>query len=153
MKSLLHSSTATLSLAAALSLALAGAAVPPNIQARTDAQLLTVQNCDDSGAGSLREVYASALDGDEVSMTQLACSTISLTSGPITSGPSAGYVALQGPLDHSLTVSGNHASRVIMHDGSRVTVNDLNITAGVANDATAAEAIYSSGDVHLGRRP
>jgi len=138
------------SLAAALSLALAGATAPPSVEAHTAAQLRTVQNCDDSGVGSLRAVYASALDGDEVSMTQLACSTITLTSGPIRSGTDAGYVLLQGPLDHSLTVSGNHAGRVIMHDGSRVAVDNLYITAGVANDAAGGGCIYSSGDVLLG---
>ena len=139
------------SLAAALSLALAGATSPLSLEARTAAQLLTVQNCDDSGAGSLRDVYGNAQDGDEVSMTQLACSTITLTSGPILSRIDAGYVVLQGPLDHTLTVSGNHAGRVIMHDGLRVTVNDLYVTAGVASDATGGGCIYSSGDVHLGR--
>ena len=137
-------------LATALSLALAGTAAPPSLEARTAAQLLTVQNCDDSGPGSLREVYASAQDGDEVSMTQLACSTITLTSGPITSGAYAGYVALQGPLQHALSVSGNHASRVIVHHGSRVAVNNLDITAGIANDAVGGGCIYSSGDVVLG---
>ena len=138
------------SLAAALSLALAGASTTSSVAAHTAAQLLTVQNCNDSGAGSLREVYASALDGDEVSLAQLACSTISLTSGPITSGPSAGYVALQGPLDHTLTLSGNHASRVIVHHGSRVAVNNLYVIAGVANDADGGGCIISSGDVVLG---
>jgi len=138
----------TRSLAAALSLALTGATAPP-LQARTAAQLLNVQNCNDNGAGSLREVYASAHDGDEVSMTQLACSTITLTSGPVVSGVYAGYIILQGPLDHALTISGNHASRVIVHHGSRVGIDHLYIAAGVANDAVGGGCIYSSGDVAL----
>jgi predicted outer membrane repeat protein len=136
-------------LAAALSLALAGTIAQPPLQAHTAGQLLTVQNCDDSGPGSLREVYASALAGDEVSMTQLACSTITLTSGPIVSGPYAGYVILQGPLTHSLTVSGNHSGRVIVHHGLRIGVENLYITAGVANDAAGGGCIYSSGSVNL----
>jgi hypothetical protein len=79
-----------------------------------------VQNCNDSGSGSLREAYASSLDGDNVDLTQLACSTITLTSGPITSAPDAGFVILQGPPDHTLTLNGNHADRVIVHHGSRI---------------------------------
>jgi predicted outer membrane repeat protein len=137
------------SLAAALSLALIGVATPPSVVAHTTAQLRTVQNCDDSGPGSLRDVYASAQDGDEVSMTQLACSTITLTSGPITSGPNAGYVVLQGPLTHSLTVSGNHAGRVIVHHGSNLGVRNLYIAAGFANDAGGGGCIYSSAKVVL----
>jgi hypothetical protein len=139
-----------LALAAALALAFAGTGAPLSVVAHVDSQLHVVQNCDDSGSGSLREAYATALDGDEVDLTQLACSTITLTSGPIVSAPDAGYVTLQGPYDRVLTVSGNHASRVIVHHGSRVSVQDLHIAAGVANDAAGGGCIYSSGDVTLG---
>lgn len=47
------------------------------------ANIVTVSNCADSGAGSLRSAIASAVSGDTVSMTSLACSSISLTTGAI----------------------------------------------------------------------
>jgi parallel beta helix pectate lyase-like protein len=136
-------------LAAALSLAL-GLASAGAVDARPRTGLVhVVQNCNDSGAGSLREAYAAALDGDTVDLSQLACSTITLTSGPLVSAPDAGYVTLQGTRDHPVTLDGNHAARVIVHTGSRVALNDVNATAGVASDASGGGGIYSTGGVAL----
>ena len=136
-------------LAAALSVALGLAGAGIADAGRRPAQVHAVQNCNDSGAGSLREAYAAALDGDTVDLSQLACSTITLTSGPLVSAPDAGYVTLQGASDHPVTLDGNHAARVIVHTGSRVALNDVNATAGVASDATGGGCIYSSGGVAL----
>src|SRR5690242_2267400 len=99
------------------------------------AQIRAVENCNDSGAGSLREAYAGALDGDTVDLGALACSTITLTSGPLLSATDAGYVTLQGNQAIRISINGNHADRVLMHSGTRIAVNDLTITAGVAHDA------------------
>ena len=49
---------------------------------------ITVTNCDDSGPGSLRDALNGASDGDIIDLTQLACSTISLTTGALIFGAS-----------------------------------------------------------------
>ena len=43
----------------------------------------TVSNCNDSGAGSLRNAIAGALSGDTIDLSRLGCSRITLTSGEI----------------------------------------------------------------------
>lgn len=113
------------------------------------AQTIVVQNCNDNGPGSLREAYAGALDGDTVDLQQLACSTLTLTSGPLLSAPSAGYVTLQGNPYTGITLDGNHAGRVLMHRGSRIAFNDVSVRAGVAGDADGGGCIHSTGDVGL----
>ena len=45
---------------------------------------IVVGNCDDAGPGSLREAYFNAGDGAQIDLTGLTCSTITLTSGPLT---------------------------------------------------------------------
>jgi hypothetical protein len=139
-----------LRLVAALSLALGGAGTALQARDARAPQVHVVQNCNDAGPGSLREAYAAALDGDTVDLAQLACSTITLTSGPLHSAPDAGYVTLQGPGEGpAVILSGNHAGRVLMHDGSRVALNDVDATAGVANDATGGGCLYSTGGIAL----
>ena len=63
---------------------------------------ITVTNCDDSGPGSLRDALNGASDGDIIDLTQLACSTISLTTGALIFG--ASDVAVIGPGRFDLTV-------------------------------------------------
>jgi len=43
----------------------------------------SVFTCEDSDIGSLRQAVAVAVDGDIIDLTQLNCSTISLTTGSI----------------------------------------------------------------------
>jgi hypothetical protein len=141
-----------LRLAAALSLALAASGAAPSVEAavpRPNGQAHLVENCNDSGAGSLRAAYGGAFDGETVDLTQLTCSTITLTSGPIVSAPATGYVTLQGPYESELTITGNHTDRVIVHNGARVAVHNLRITAGVTHSANGGGCIYSTGDVAL----
>ncbi|HEY6544148.1 MAG TPA: choice-of-anchor Q domain-containing protein [Dokdonella sp.] len=141
-----------LRLAAAVSLAFASVGAAPAVDgapAGRGGQVHLVENCNDSGAGSLRAAYGSALDGDIVDLSQLACSTITLASGPIVSAPATGYVTLQGPYESELTISGNHADRVIIHDGARVAVHNLRVVAGVTHSANGGGCIYSTGDVAL----
>lgn len=96
---------------------------------RPDGSILwPVTNCDDTGAGSLRDAAAHADDGDGIDLTALACSTISVTSGAITLhdvelvGPGAGQLEIDG--------TGNQNRRIFNHAGgggnldvSGVTVN------------------------------
>ena len=54
-------------------------------------------NCNNSGAGSLRDAVAAATDGDTVDATGLAgvCSTITLTTGEIV--VKQNNLTIQGP--------------------------------------------------------
>lgn len=72
---------------------------------------VTVDNCDDSGPGSLRAAFEQAVSGDVVDLTGLACSTISLTSGALTSG--VDYLTLNGPGADRLAIDANGSSRAI----------------------------------------
>lgn len=81
------------------------ASAPPSRPATT----LVVSNCADSGAGSLRDAIGQAVDGDTIDLTQLTCSTITLTSGAISVGPN--NLALDGPGRDSLTIDAGHYSQ------------------------------------------
>ncbi|HET8943125.1 MAG TPA: choice-of-anchor Q domain-containing protein [Rudaea sp.] len=64
-----------------------------------------VTNCNDSGSGSLRAAVASATSGESIDMQALTCSTITLTSGGISTnldnlsilGPGQGKLTITGP--------------------------------------------------------
>ena len=151
MKTLTLASIPRLPLAIALSMTFPFVApvAATTVAPRGSPQTHIVQNCNDGGTGSLREAYASAVDGDTVDLTGLTCSTITLTSGPIISAPNAGYVTLQGRYDSRVTLDANHTGRAIVHHGSRVAVNSLNVRAGVAHDGDGGGCIFSSADVSL----
>jgi len=78
---------------------------------------IVVQNCNDSGPGSLREAYSGLVDGGVIDLTQLDCSTITLTTGALSDPESALDVSLLGPGRSALTINGNHAGRVLVHNG------------------------------------
>jgi len=73
------------------------------------ATTLVVNNCDDAGAGSLRDTIGAASSDDTIDLTQLACSRITLTSGAILFGQT--NLAIKGPGAHRLAIDGN------LHDG------------------------------------
>lgn len=111
---------------------------------------LVVTHCGDDGAGSLREAYSAAIDGDEIDLGQLTCGTITLTSGALVDDASASYVRITGPSSLSgrtLTISGNHASRVFVHNGDEALVlRNLSIEAGRHLDGHGG-CVYSRGGV------
>lgn len=97
-----------------------------------------VTNCDDAGAGSLRNAITIADDPAIIDMTALACSTITLTTGAIVT--TITNIALNGPTDHALTISGSHLDRVFVHQGAAgagrtLALDHLNITDGAATSA------------------
>ena len=105
------------------------------------AATLPVTSClDDGSPGTLRAVVDSAVDGDTVDLTQLTCSTITLTGGPIDTnflGPHPlNALTIQGPGRDVLTISAGGKSLVFgaggYHGSSAVfTVNDLTVAHGV----------------------
>ena len=92
-------------LAAAFALALALDASAPAKATVRSPEAIVVQNCDDAGAGSLRDAVNNAADGDTIDLTQLQCSTISLSTGAILIGTTG--LTLQGPGAHQLSIEGN----------------------------------------------
>ena len=105
------------------------------------ASTLTVSNCNDSGNGSLRSAMISAVNNDVIDLTQLACSTITLSaaSGSLQTAASAGNVTLNGPTGHTLTIDGGTHDRVIRHLGNgTIALNDLTIVNGKYNPPSGA---------------
>lgn len=110
---------------------------------------VTVENCDDAGPGSLREVLANAVNGDIVDLRALSCSLITLTSGELTT--TAPTLQIYGS---GQTISAEGHSRVISHDADGTLVlSHLTITSGTV-DGTATAITYggcvrSAGNVWL----
>ena len=93
------------------------------------ATVLQVTNCADAGPGSLRAAAAAASDNDEIDLSQLTCSRITLTTGAIEID--ADTLTLTGPGRYQLSLDGNHRDRVLIHpaDGA-LTVKGLTIENG-----------------------
>lgn len=89
---------------------------------------LVVDNCDDSGPGSLRETVAVAVSGDTIDLTELRCSTISLTTGQISIG--VGDLAIRGPGQNLLTIEAGLHSRILFSAGN-LSVSDLTLRLGI----------------------
>jgi hypothetical protein len=112
---------------------------------------IVVTNCDDSGPGSLREAYFNAIDNDEIDLSQLDCSTISLTTGALTNSPSADNVILVGPGKYDLTIDGGNRNRVLVHNGSEyLQVFGLSLTGGSYIGPYGGGCIYSYGSIFAG---
>jgi hypothetical protein len=90
---------------------------------------IAVTNCDDAGPGSLRDAVAAAASGDTIDLTQLDCSTITLTSGAI--GVAEDDLALIGPGAALLSIDGNGQSSVVRHSGTgTLSFTGLTLTHG-----------------------
>lgn len=103
------------------------------------AQVLTVTNTNDSGAGSLRDAVANVPNNGAVRFDASVfggAQTITLTSGEINA--SAKNFRIVGPGADLLTISGNGASRVFNFPGSgsadQITLTGLTIANGSASD-------------------
>jgi len=111
---------------------------------------IVVSSCDDSGPGTLREAYFNALDNDSIDLTQLSCSTISLTTGALTNSPSAANIFVEGPGKYELTINGNNNGRVFVHNGSgRLTLYAMTITGGSYSGYYGGGCVYAYGSVLL----
>ena len=108
------------------------------LEDRTLPSTFTVLNLHDAGAGSLRAaiIAANAHSGaDTIVFAAGVHGTIGLTSGQLAISDS---VAINGPGENRLTVSGNNASRVVNVSGSSTSValSGLTVANGLATDDT-----------------
>jgi len=109
---------------------------------------LLVTSClDDSSGGTLREVLASAGEGDTVDMSALACSTITLAQGELAT--SLDDINFVGPGGHTLTIDAASASRGISHTGAgTLGLSHLGISNGrIAGSTGYGACVYSAGSV------
>ena len=106
-----------------------------------------VNNCNDSGVGSLRDTVAGARSGDTIDLTTLTCSTISLTTGEL--HIAVDDLALQGPGANALTIAGPYSIygySVLSHSGhGTLRIDALSIASG------SDTCVYSPGTVYLTR--
>jgi N-acetylneuraminic acid mutarotase len=97
--------------------------------ASVQANIITVTNTNDSGAGSLRQALVDANDGDTI--TFAVTGSIGLTSGELLVDKS---ITISGPGSTVLAVNGNATYRVFhIAPGKIVTISDLAVTNGNAN--------------------
>ena len=129
-----------------------------DIATRMARSQLFVTNCDDSGPGSLRDTIAGAASGDMVDLSQLTCSTITLTSGAIEIPQDDLYLKYSGEGGTPPTIDGNFHDRAFHHTGTgTLKIVGLTITDGKYDNTYSAAPLYatggcidSSGSVYLG---
>ncbi|MEO7433696.1 MAG: choice-of-anchor Q domain-containing protein [Dokdonella sp.] len=149
-------------LAACLVAALSGSvssafAAAPTKAPRAPQSTILVENCNNTGPGSLRNAVFIATSGDTIDATHLTCSTITLTSGAIAT--TLNQLTIAGPGMQRLTVDGDSAHRVFLHvptnpSNSGLTVSGMTIANGRHNyQAGIAKGgcVYSSHFVTLSR--
>lgn len=109
---------------------------------------IVVTNCADAGAGSLREAFTNALDGDVIGFdANLDCSVITLSTGAIVAD--AAHVTLQGPGADQLIVTAKYDDRVLSSAGS-LDIRDITIAHG-RRDPGLGGCLFVGGDLRLTR--
>jgi hypothetical protein len=146
-----------LALALSASLAFASSHVESRASLRAGgASRITVDNCDDSGPGSLRAAVASAVSGDFIDFApSTPCSVVSLTSGPVViangvDGLPLAELAIYATVQTPVTIDGGGLDRVFVQDAGNDAVlrlGDLTVAHG-KSDASGG-CIFASGSVLL----
>jgi len=117
------------------------------------ASTLPVSSCaDDGSAGTLRSVVAAAASGDTVDLSQLSCSTITLTQGEI--GVLQNDLTLHGPGASTLTIDGGGVSGVISHQGTgTLGIDGIALTNNIESPTgnASGSCLYSAGNLHVDR--
>jgi hypothetical protein len=130
--------------------------VPIDGPPRPAGTTIVVQNCADSGPGSLRDAIAQVSGDTVIDLDALTCSTITLTTGALAdtgvTGPirierAAAYVA--GRKVPTLTIDGGANGRVIEHDsGSAMYLYGVHVRNG-HHEGDTGGCIYSVGPLYL----
>jgi predicted outer membrane repeat protein len=115
---------------------------------RAQAADLTVTSTADSGAGSLRQALADAMNGDTITFASaLSGATITLSSAPLTVNKTVSINGAALPL--ALTLSGNNAKALFSVGSSGVlTLTRLTLANGNGN---YGGALYNGGTLTLDR--
>jgi hypothetical protein len=122
------------------------------------AAVLTATSCDDNGPGTLRELSGLAGDGDTIDLSQLPCSTISLTTGAITFGQTG--ITLKGPgreqlaIDASQSPAGPLGNVIADFGGGWLEIDDMTIRGGrkyASDQNVTGGCIYSNENMRLSR--
>jgi hypothetical protein len=105
-----------------------------------------VDNCLDSGPGSLRQAVIDDVSGEPIDLTGLSCSLITLTSGRI-EVPRAQLI--RGPGSGLLTIDGNGNDRVFNQNGAfPLALYGMTVQNGYTN-TFGGGCVYSSGSLQL----
>jgi len=111
---------------------------------------LIVTNCNDSGAGTLRDAVSQAANGDTVDLTRLQCSSISLAIGEIAIDQND--LSLNGPGASALTIFNGTGvdtlGSVFYHTGTG-TLAIRGVTVSNGHSSVKGGCIYSKGNVYL----
>ena len=113
-----------------------------------DATTRKVTNCNDSGNGSLRDIVAASEDRDVVDLTDLRCSTITLTSGAI--GVTLPHLHIYSLNPGAVTIDGGGTDRIFNHQPGfygRLYLQGVNVTNG--SSAGNGGCIYSTAGLYL----
>lgn len=105
------------------------------------AATITVTSTNDSGANTLREALANALNGDTINFAVATPASITLTSGELVVSSS---VTITGPGPDNLAINGNNASGVFyIAPIQTVTISSLTITNGRTTDVFGSGGIFN----------
>ncbi len=126
---------------------MAEASLPRSLPAQVaGATTDTVTNCNDAGAGSLRDAVASASPGDTVDFS-VGCSTITLTTGVIELTED---LTIDGPGASTLAVSGDSASTVfLVKSAADVSISGLTIEDGSDFGTQPGQDLVASGGIFV----
>jgi hypothetical protein len=127
----------------------------PHAMRPLPASPVPVTNCNDSGAGSLRDAIDNiAVSGDTIDLTNTGCSTITLTTGSIFI--TQNDLTLQGPGSTGLVIDGSNLYS-LRHTGTgSLDIYDLTILNGSKyldpsyNLDAKGGCVYSAGTVTVG---
>ena len=110
---------------------------------------IPVTNCEDDGAGSLRDIVDNvAVSGDTIDLTNTGCSVITLTTGDIVMGQDD--IDLVGPGFSSLSIDGNYLYSVRHTGGGTLGINDLAIVNGMKYiDASATPMRKAAASIRM----
>ncbi|MEO5626393.1 MAG: choice-of-anchor Q domain-containing protein [Dokdonella sp.] len=116
--------------------------------------IIAITNCNDSGAGSLRDAIHNAVSGDIIDLTLLTCGRISLTTGALDIDQPV--LTLTGPGAGALAIDGSNRDRIFHTKGSEtLTLQAMSIANGTIHrrdsdaDDAAGGCIYADGNVVL----
>jgi Bacterial Ig domain len=132
------------SLAVCLAVALGAASAAPLSSPLRPQGTIVVTNCSDSGPGSLRDAVQGDTLGVPIDLSQLSCSTITLTSGAIVAFQP---LTLIGPGSSNLSIDGNHHDAVFVEGAAGATLSVQGMTVQNGYVIGYGGCIFSAGPV------